>query len=425
MALEILRRASEVRRTGIMTPKFVADLPTPAIDFITHYYPKSLESLPGYENGDYFKKIYESNPVLWMPNKELMNSMLYAGERGTEGLKKRVYDRIRTLEVRFPSVGLKSYIDQDQDTRFNPLPILQILEAVEETMDGQNRRTGEDSFCHILRCVDRGIDYISLVNKLYRTNRYFLYFNPPVAEILLSSLALHDLSEEKRKIVGNVYKRGRVLSINDSWGKSGLRLETHLVKDDNIERSKLLKEYFIPFKSPYLDFLLESLVEVDTDRYSEDRKIQEVINQLSARSKKLRLIVEPQLLLNLIGVIVKDIDRIDNLTTYYFTKENGEYVLTKPEKLLNKTEEQLNEFAPLERYFMFEKAEQIGRDTLTQILGLEAFYHLYMAQYSKNTEILKMLPTRWASLTRLGVNPNLLYSKTPTWGTYSKLPLMI
>lgn len=425
MAVEIPQIIPAIHRNGLAAPELIARLPQPVIDNLTHL-TNYVDMIPGIRTGELFRKIYQADPSAWMPNEQLINSMLFAGEGSQEGLKRRVYAKLRYTEERFPRVGQRSFLDSETNTRFRSMPIIRILHAVEEITEGMTRRTGEKAFCHVLRCVDRGIDYIRLINRIRASGSYCLYFNPRVAEMLLASLALHDLSEEKRKTADNAYKRGRVIAEYDSWGKSGLRLQDYSVTDDNADQAELLKEWFVRFDSPYLGFLAESLIQVDTDRFPEDEKMKQVIAQHTDYSDKLNLSVPPQLMLHFVPIVTKDLDRNDNLATYYFTEEGGVYRLTDPEKIVDKAREQLDEFAPLEGYFTFVNADFYNELTSYEtIFGIEPVYHFFKSASSNHPEILKMLPTRWARLTLLGVNPNQLYGKTPTWGTYSHLPVMI
>lgn len=376
--------------------------------------------LPGYSEGKYFYASYQAYPQAWVPNVQLREKILYAGEGNLDGLRQRVYKRIHKLHEHFPEAIRPMTDEKGIPQNMNPHNIIRVLDFVEKFMAKADlRRTGEESFAHILRIVDRGMDYIQFLNGISRDGTLSLFFTPEVAEVFLMVLATHDFNEDKFKQKtenGNLIRQGDYEVHWQSGNPNvGILLSIKEYPEDKTiddVDTKVVDSALIPMDPNYIPYYMDATAALNSNNFPEGKNIEGMNSITRKQADKLTLIFQSQRLLHYMAQIGKCFDRDDNMATSTFILENGIYKPRDPDRIYDKAKETLEQFPDAERYLIHASTEFFHESYLFKALGLENFYrHIaLMRQYKVRS---RFLPTESAKLWLLGVNPNKMYADDP------------
>ncbi len=376
--------------------------------------------LPGYTEGRYFYANYQADPQAWVPNVQFREKIMYAGEGNLDGLRQRVYNRIHKLHEHFPEAIRPITDERGMPRNMNPYNLIKVLDFVEKFMAKADlRRTGEESFAHILRIVDRGIDYIKFLNQISHDGTLSLFFTPEVAEIFLMVLATHDFNEDKFKQKsrrGNVFRQGdyeAYLKAGDPNTGIILRIKEYPENQSiDSEKSKVVDSTLIPMDAAYIQYYMDATNALNSNNFPEGQYIRGMNKVLSQQADKLTLMLQSQRLLHYMPQIAKCLDRDDNMATSTFILKDGIYQPRDPDRIYDKAKETLQQFPDAERYFIQASTEFFHESYLFKALGLENFYrHIALLRQYKVRS--RFLPTESAKLWLLGVNPNRMYADDP------------
>lgn len=279
--------------------------------------------LPDLRTGGYV------NPEKWVPQDRLRKYLLFAGCEDTVGLKQYVFEEIDTLKI--PAHNIK-----------------RALSVVEKAMTGITRRTGEEGFAHILRCVKRGIDFIKVVSDKKEKGQIFWPFSPETAEAILIGLALHDLGEDRRKVIvkgieteepiGNV-------SLEYKASDNGGLLVTGFGKGVQVQELLKLK--------PNVAFsILKALEAVNRNDIKDEESAEYLLKKLLGDLPKNDLDLIRDIFFISLGIVIKNIDRVENISTHCFRWDDQKKLFVPLEKkqVIKKANETFEQFENVEKF---------------------------------------------------------------------------
>lgn len=293
--------------------------------------PFNLERyLPGFYDGKYMGDHESYIERLSRPEKDVIRGLLFLNCDSYQEMKDKVYQRIETMGKNF---GIRKAFDFSADfpiekSPFSTPEILDVLNFVEKTMEGQYRWTREPGFAHILRVVNRALDFISYNTRLYNSGLSFIPFTAETARGLILMSALHDFLEEKQ-----ILEDGSKVNLGDYFTKE-------VLTDEGIKDRLIFRRFGMPLNKDKTEFEIKEEVSfiMDCDhrghfinglealRSEGDTEELEFIRLRKYFDKKLK---ETQLgpyrylMWLYLPFLVRIFDRRDNLDTYFTGKNNS------------------------------------------------------------------------------------------------------
>lgn len=390
------------------------------------------ERVSGFISNEHLESVYAQSPESWVPEPELMNELLYAGQGDIEGLRKFVEREINHMCRDIP---VRNTDSAEETTEYiSPDNILAALHTVEKFMEGQTRRTGEPGIGHVYRTTLRTIDFLRRQNSLFNMGHNVGFFNGQTSEALLMTAILHDFAEDifVEKNDKGTYEgiRGKVERLDAIGGRTGiqtgLRLSIMGCKGESkgdLHDDEVTEVVDLPNIDERVSFfIMNALDALKSDLVDPDNIIDHLLERIDKTKRNVNSRSLSNQLFPYIAAIVKMMDRCDNLATYTFRKgDDGTYQPAPVEKIKEKADEQLR---------MFPKLECAIWDLGTDPFIFKNMQHARKFGYADNlrpedlfvhANTFESFPTRWARLVKLGLNPNQLYKRN--WSTY--LPEMI
>lgn len=337
--------------------------------------------LPDLRTGGYV------NPDKWVPRAELRKYLLFAGCENTQELKQYVFDEIDTLNI--PTHNIKKALD-----------------IVEKAMTGMTRRTGEEGFAHILRCVKRGIDFIKVVSDKKEKGQIFWPFTLEAAEAILIGLALHDLGEDRRKVVvegveteepiGNV-------SLEYKASDYGGLLVTGFGKGTQAQELLKLK--------PNVAFgILKALEALNRNEIRDEESVDFLLRKQLGDLPKSNLDLYRNIFLLSLGIVIKNIDRVENLSTHCFRWDNQKKLFVPLEKkqVIKKANETFEQFENVEK-FMASLLGSINLRVPFQNPDDRRTGKIYPVWFHDQTTM-SYFPSHWGIKILLGLGPDDIFA---------------
>ena len=374
------------------------------------------DQYPGFFWGQRFQESYESSPQRFVPENDLRKNILFLGHENYDGLKEYVTVRIRSLE-NFPlqdnnNVPVRGLSSTQVDN------IMGVLGLVEKGYEGKKRKTGEPEFAHILRVLSSTIDFLTDVQKIeqdwknrqkwlpFRWPKYF-FFTPATVELLLLGSIMHDFVEPDKEIDAEIGQRkvmGRIQFLSDTLDYEADEVRQPGIYAQRIRQRKkdkieVLEEFRVADVNPdFYPYFQNAMKAVNSSQVLDQKAVDLLLSKTSHKKMHIYPFGRWQQLLALFPVLIKIIDRLDNIATRTFVYNEGDddYKPAKPTGIRRKAFEVLDDYPKIE-------------DIVVALMTSMDPYTFRKFGYRIFPEVLKWFPSRWAKLTLLGLNPNQIY----------------
>ncbi|HRN70055.1 MAG TPA: hypothetical protein PLS49_02615 [Candidatus Woesebacteria bacterium] len=173
------------------TPHEIVTMLQEERDFLLTLPPASLNIIfKGFFSGERLGQCYTQKR--WMPDADLLNAMLFAGQNNFENLQEYTYQHIQQLTVELRDSQTETIHSHNVPTD----NIYKSLGIQERLVEDMLRRTGEKVIAHIYRSLLRTSGFIHYYNNLHNTYGLNTTFTPERAEIAYLATNLHDFEED-------------------------------------------------------------------------------------------------------------------------------------------------------------------------------------------------------------------------------------
>lgn len=388
-------------------------VPPSAIDYFADN-PYWLKAYPRIWEGELLKAQPSKNLV---PNESVANRILLAGCQDYESLSFYTQEKMRALSPDWRSPVLIYPRQEDDGTSTFTVEtdvLMEVYDFLSDHYQKKYRGTGEPRFAHEQRMILRALDVIREVNARWDRGEGLFNFTPESAKVWLLMVLAHDFIE-KEKDAGEFDPKG--------WRKE---TRTHYVVDSNptsqgyyfteamVHRDgrigKVLKRLRINLKPYEMDALQTGLTALDSSGLDGEDTMHH-LNTLALNARYGRM---SEAMFRLLPFLTKVIDRDDNVATRTFkynprhrTKRNEPvFVARGHDGVIKKAQETINSFTRAEAMFMALAIPRHAYGTRQRMVQ-------WVRDPNAKAYFKRMLPSRWAMLTLMGLGPNQIYANSP------------
>ncbi|OGG16380.1 hypothetical protein A3D78_04925 [Candidatus Gottesmanbacteria bacterium RIFCSPHIGHO2_02_FULL_39_14] len=453
--------ASPLKIKDYQTPGHILDLNPFKRNQIAMFSDSLEKYLPGFYEGRYLGEEQEYLKSISILDKDVIRGLIFLNCESYQEMKEKVYQRIETMGKYYgirKSNDLKG-VEPVEETGFSTKEIIEVLDFVERAMEGRLRRTNEPAFTHILRVVNRALDFISYDSKLYNSGLTVFPLTPDAAKALILMSALHDFLEPGRTLSNGMkvpygdYQTTEILIDGKIRDKLTFRRFGKVI---NLEKMKFKIKGKVSFimdcdhRGHFINGLeaLRSEGETEEQEFSRLRRYHDskVAESIPFSGRYLMWFYMP--------FLVRIFDRRDNLDTYLISKRNkvsknplmriddltdlADYELGPPSirEILDKTVGTLKNIGYAEQIFVnilshsniaSFNSEQILSvalgihkslpNRIREIFGRKISGEPFITRAVKsgiyNPEVLKMLPSRIAAYYLFGLSMSEIYKNNP------------
>lgn len=408
------------QRTGILSLSRISETPQLVRDVFSFAKTSVIDTLyPGFSSGKYLREQYEKDPGILVPSPEIVKDILFLGCKDFDGLKHYTHHLLDEFGETFYVRSTRSNTEQRGMDMTN---IKKALTAVETSLNGKIRNTGEPEIAHIYRLLARGIDFINQNVVFFNAQKENIHYTRDTAELQLLLLTLHDFTEPDKKNLmhdGKMVVAGQVQFISDVLDEGSVALYPHSgqrkngvwldVYNSDQSQPGIIQSHRLEGINPlYFGFLRVALKALNSAFVQDNNAIETLMSEVSNEAKTILTTQISQQMLHAMPVIAKLIDRDDNACTRSFTYKDGEYSPAELEGVIAKASEILSTYPEAEK-ILLKTMSDWNRQYYLDILTARNWTGNSVPHGIFYRSIFKLLPSRWAKLILCGVEVDKIF----------------